>query len=239
MANEVAKRADVREITPIDLLQKAVESGADLDKLEKLMQLERQWKADRAREAFIEAMTAFKADPPTILKNKLVNIPGGARFSHATLAQVVDAVCAGLSKYGLSHSWETQQEANTVTVTCILTHQLGHCERTTLSAAPDDSGKKNSIQQIASTVTYLERYTLMAATGLAAKDMDDDGAAAEPVEPITEKQAADLQALIDEVASDPEKYRDRLLKYQRIETLADLPAAAFSGVVKQLEAKRK
>jgi hypothetical protein len=209
-----------------------------LDKLEKLMQLERQWKADKAREAFVEAMTAFKADPPTILKNKLVNIPGGARFAHATLAQVVDAVCAGLSKYGLSHSWETRQENGGVSVTCVLTHQLGHSERTTLSAAPDDSGKKNSIQQIASTVTYLERYTLMAATGLAARDMDNDGAGAVTVARITEKQAADLQALIDEVAEDPEKYRAKMLDYYKIETLADLPAADFAGAVKTLERKR-
>jgi len=37
------------------------------------------------------------------------------------------------------------------------------------------SGNKNPIQAIASTVSYLERYTLLAITGLTTKDMDDDG----------------------------------------------------------------
>ena len=52
---------------------------------------------------------------------------------------------------------------------------MGHSEETTLKAPPDTSGSKNSIQAIGSTVTYLERYTLLAATGMAAAGMDNDG----------------------------------------------------------------
>lgn len=184
MGNQVVERV-TREpqtapaMTPMHMLQIAVEKGADLDKLEKLMDLQERWEANEAKKAFTAAMASFKSDPPSILKSKLVNIPGGAKFIHATLADVCDGVCASLSKYGLSHKWEVLQEPGRITVTCILTHERGHSERTTISAPPDDSGRKNSIQQIASTVTYLERYTLMAATGLAAKDMlDDDGSAA-------------------------------------------------------------
>lgn len=163
-------------VTPMHMLQIAMERGADLAQLEKLMDLQARWEQNEARKAYVAAIANFKADPPTILKSKQVNIPGAAKFAHATLADVVDGVAANLSKYGLSHRWETSQDASGVTVTCILTHALGHSERTSLTAAPDNSGKKNSIQQIASTVTYLERYTLMAATGLAAKDMvEDDG----------------------------------------------------------------
>lgn len=163
------------EATPMQMLQTAVEKGVDTEQLTKLMDLEERWRAGKAREAFVQAMTAFKSEPTRIIKTKEVNIPGGARFAHATLAAVVDGVCSNLSKHGLSHRWETSQQEGRISVTCVLTHQGGHSERVTLSAPPDDSGKKNGIQQIASTVTYLERYTLMAATGLAAADMDDDG----------------------------------------------------------------
>lgn len=44
-----------------------------------------------------------------------------------------------------------------------------------MDAAPDNSGKKNAIQSIASAVTYMQRYTLLAATGMSTKGMDDDG----------------------------------------------------------------
>ena len=47
-----------------------------------------------------------------------------------------------------------------------------------MTARPDDSGKKNSIQQHASAITYLQRYTLMASAGVAAMDQEDDDGAA-------------------------------------------------------------
>lgn len=161
--------------TPMEMLAIAVQQDADLDLLQKLMDLQERWEANEARKAFVRAMAAFKANPPEILKRKHVNIPGGAKFAHATLAEVVDASVAEMSKHGLSHRWATRQEDGAIIVTCIVTHDAGHSESNELRAAPDDSGKKNSIQQVASTVTYLERYTLMAALGLAAKDMDNDG----------------------------------------------------------------
>ena len=81
----------------------------------------------------------------------------------------------GLAEHGLSHSWSTEQIGSAIAVTCILTHEQGHSERTTLSGEADTSGNKNAIQAIGSAVTYFERYTLMSITGLAALDSDDDG----------------------------------------------------------------
>ncbi|MGH9369691.1 MAG: ERF family protein [Thermoanaerobaculia bacterium] len=162
----------------MEMLQLAVQQNADIDKLAKLMDLEERWRAAKAKEAFVRAMTAFKAEPTRVLRTKVASVrsdKGAYSYQYAPLIQVVDAVCAGLSKHGLSHRWETSQEGNKITVTCILTHELGYSERTPLSAEPDNSGGKNSIQAIGSTVTYLQRYTLLAATGMASADQDDDG----------------------------------------------------------------
>ncbi|MGK5049914.1 ERF family protein, partial [Janthinobacterium sp. GB4P2] len=95
-----------------------------------------------------------------------------------------------LARCGISHDWDTQQPASgMIIVSCSLTHVMGHSKSTTMEAPPDNSGSKNVIQQIASTVTYLQRYTLLGACGLATKDMDDDGRggeqAAPAVPPIT------------------------------------------------------
>jgi len=234
--NEVAKieRQEVAAVTPMQMLQIAVEKGTDLDQLQKLMDLQDRWESNQAKKAYVAAMTAFKADPPTIRKSKAVNIQGGASYMHATLAEVCSAVCLGLSRHGLTHRWETQQDGNRITVTCVITHEAGHSERTTMTASPDDSGRKNSIQQIASTVSYLERYTLMAATGLAAQDMDDDGRRAE-VETITESQEADLSALLDDVGAD----RGKFLAYLNVDSLAEIPARRYRDAVRAAERKRK
>jgi hypothetical protein len=189
---------------PMQMLAVAVERGDDMEKLRQLMDLKDRWEATEAKKSFVVAMSAFKAEPMEILKTKYVDIPGGAKFRHATLADVADGACAAMAKHGLSHRWETKQEGELITVTCVLTHIDGHEERTTLFARPDDSGKKNAIQAVASTVTYLERYTLMAACGLAAKDMDDDGRGAgkqKQTEPAPEGYAglkADMQIKAEE-----------------------------------------
>jgi hypothetical protein len=159
--------------TPVELLRIAVQQGADIDKLEKLMELQERWERNEARKAFVAAMNAFKANPPIITKNKSVAF-GNTKYSHATLDHVCDAVTKGLSEHGISHRWKMEQDEKGITVTCILTHDLGYSEETKLSGVADTSGSKNSIQAVGSTVTYLQRYTLLAATGLASTS-DDDG----------------------------------------------------------------
>lgn len=160
--------------TPADLLAMAVSQGADLDKLDKLMQLQERWEANEARKAFTVAMTGFRSEPVDIYKTKNVSF-SGTSYNHAELSDVTQAINPALAKHNLSFRWDVTQDGNAITVACSLTHIAGHSERVTMTAPPDDSGKKNKIQQIASTVTYLQRYTLLAITGMSTKGMDDDG----------------------------------------------------------------
>jgi hypothetical protein len=172
-------------------------------KLGQLLDVKERWDKEESRKAFIAAMALFKAKVPQVLKSKNVSIPGGAVFKHAELATVCDAVVPTLSEFGFAHRWEVGQADRLITVTCLLSHERGHETRTTLQGMPDDSGKKNAIQQVGSTVTYLERYTLMAAVGLAAKGMDNDGRdAGGTQELVTDKQLADHLAAIDGAESE-------------------------------------
>ncbi len=178
--------------TPMDLLVIATNQGADVDKIAKLMDLQLRWEANEARKAFVVAMNAFKADPPEIIKNKLVQFKD-VRYKHATLDQVCDAVTAALSKHGISHRWSIDEVDQWIKVTCILTHEQGHSETTALGGPPDQTGSKNALQARASTVTYLERYTHLAATGLAATDDGQGGATPEVVGKI--EKAETFEAL--------------------------------------------
>lgn len=164
--------------TPNDLLKIAVDQNADMDKLEKLLDLQMRWEANEAHKAYVVAMAAFKADPPHINKDKTVAYKG-TRYTHASLANVTEQINAALSKHGLSSAWRTAQSDGAVTVECTITHNMGHSESTSLSAPHDTSGSKNAIQAIGSTVSYLQRYTLLALTGLATFDMDDDATTAD------------------------------------------------------------
>ena len=144
-----------KAITPMDMLNMAVSQGADLDKLEKLMALQERWEANEAKKAYVAAMNAFKADPPTIYKTKNVSF-GNTSYSHALLENAAELIGSAMTKHGLSFRWDCEQlEGGIVRVTCVITHCQGHSERTTLQAGLDQSGAKNNIQTLGSTVSYL------------------------------------------------------------------------------------
>jgi hypothetical protein len=172
----VQQQRAVVSATPADLLRIAVESGADLDRLEKLMALQERWEAKEAKRAFDAAFSAFKAEAVTIIRGRKVTDGPLKNKSYAELHDVVNAVTPALSKHGLSSSWKlTMDEKDWMQVTCYLRHVNGHEESVSMGGPPDAGGAKNAIQARASTKTYLERYTLKAITGLSEQNDDTDG----------------------------------------------------------------
>jgi hypothetical protein len=156
-----------------------LQGGGNIEQLNQMMDLQARWEANEARKAFTAAMARFKAEPVTIYKNKNVsfgskNGSSGTNYNHAELSDVTDGVGPALAKHDLAYRWNIHQASGAITVDCILTHVAGHFETVTMTAAPDNSGMKNAIQQIASTTTYLQRYTLLAITGMSTKGVDDD-----------------------------------------------------------------
>jgi hypothetical protein len=160
------------------LISLALEKQADPKIIEKLMDLQERWEAAQARKAFVAAMTAFKQEAPSVLKKNdrvdFTTAKGRTAYNYANLGSIVQEITAILGKHDLSASWATEQKNTDVTVTCHITHIAGHRESVTLTGPIDESGNKNRIQAVGSTVTYLQRYTLLAALGLATGE-DDDG----------------------------------------------------------------
>lgn len=216
--------------TPADILHLAVSQGADIDKLEKLMALQERWEANEAKKAYVAAMAAFKKNPPKINKDKNVSYTGTS-YNHASLANVTEKINSALSAHGLSAGWNTEQTGDNIKVTCTITHEAGHSESTSLSAGPDDSGKKNKIQQIGSTISYLERYTILALAGLATHDMDNDGGGSGPGL-ITESQANTIDSMIKENGLDSNpKYRQNFLKWMKADSIESIKKQDYSTAI--------
>ena len=159
-----------------------MQQGADIAELEKLMELQERWERNQGRKAFEAAVAEAKSELKPILKSREVDFTGNTgkrtNYWYEDFAQIATQVDPVLSKRGLSYEHRAQQNAKTLTVTCVLAHRDGHHEETTLSADNDESGNKNSIQSVGSAATYLQRYTLKLAIGLAAaKDNDARSAA--------------------------------------------------------------
>lgn len=221
--------------TPATLLQIAIDKGADLDRLEKLMELQERWEANEARKAYLDAKAAFKAEPLTIRKNKSVGYKTKegdfVGYKHAELSDVTEAVGPSCAKHGLSYSWDIKQDGSKIKVTCTLTHKLGHSESVTLEAAPDSSGKKNPIQQVASSITYLQRYTLQAVTGTAAKGDDSDAGGHDEPELMSQEHQATIQAKCEEISP---TFVRRVLKHYKVQSLADIRDAEYESIIKTI-----
>ena len=203
--------------TPMTLLDRAVASGSSIEVLEKLMALQERFDANNARRAFDEAVAAAKKEIPPITRNATGhNSKKYADF--AAIAKVVDPI---IGAHGLSYRFRTMQNER-INVTCILSHKAGHSEETTLAGPADATGNKNAIQAIGSTLTYLQRYSLVQMLGLAAAQ-DDDGKAGSDNGAISEDQFKALRELIDEIGADIEK----TCKFFGIDGLALLPSAKY------------
>ncbi len=225
--NEIV--AHPEPVTPASMLQIALEKGASIEQMQQLMDLQDRWEANQAKKAYVQAMTQFRSKCPAIEKTRKAH-----NSMYAGLAETLQTIKGLLSECGLSHSWRTgKTQDGLIEVTCCVTHISGHSECTSLAGEPDKSGSKNSIQAVASTVSYLERYTLYALLGLASKDMDTD--ANPPKQLITEEQALNMEALADEVGADKKKF----LQYWQVKNFNEFSVKQYTNAMKSLEAKRK
>ena len=227
----------------VSLVQMAMQKNYDPAFIEKMMDLQERNDARVAKQAYVAAMAEFKKNAPKIMKDSKVSFQAGNKtteYSHANLATASGKINAELSKHGLSAGWKTEQQNGNIIVTCTITHKLGHSESTSLSAQPDTSGSKNAIQAMGSTISYLERYTLLALTGLAAHDQDDDGnSTGTPVEYITLDQQTEINDFFDVLYTDNGK---KFLKWLGAKSVDTIPIEDYKNAIdslKDIKAERK
>lgn len=229
----------------VSLIERVLhDDSIPFEKLERMLAMQERIEATQARRAFDQAISAAKGEIPEITKNRHVGFEskreGGAKtdYRHEDFAQIARAVDPILAKHGLSYRFRTKQADARVEVTCVLAHRDGHSEETTLVSNVDASGNKNPIQAIGSAITYLQRYTLKAALGLAVSN-DDDGSASGAQgggkTTITEEQFTQLRELVEAAGAD----EGRFLRHFRIEQLAELPQARLGEADAMLRAKIK
>lgn len=234
-------------LTPPEMLARALSAGADITVLERLMNLQERWEAAQARKAFDAALSEAKAEFPTIVKNNAVDYHSGrgrVNYRYEDLGSISRAIDPILAKHGLTYRWQTANDGRMVTITCVIAHKDGHSEATSLSAQVDDSGSKNAIQALGSATTYLQRYTLKAALGLAVSADDDaqsvqrrdesPAAATQADGYITDAQADEIANLLIEVGVDIERF----LQYMKVESISDIPASEYKRAITALESKR-
>lgn len=234
--------ADEQVTHPANLVAMAVQQGAELDKIEKLMALQERWEANEARKAYVAAMNSFKKNPPALYKTKHVHYEtskGLVDYHHGDIGIIANVISEALAVHDLSFRWDQEQlDGGLIRVTCVVTHAMGHSESNFLQSGADQSGGKNNIQAIGSSVKYLRRYTLEGAVGLATQDMDDDGRGANnlpQIDVITEDQANEVHAKITENGVSMDAFLIWLRGTMKCENISDINVKVIDRVNERID----
>lgn len=169
--------AQKHELAQVDtFIEKAIASGATVEVLNGLFELQQKAKAAAAAEAFVRSLGAFQSQCPVIEKTKKVLNKDGrtVRYQFAPLESIVEQIKAFLVENGLSYSWDVKHIEHHMEVTCKVTHVLGHSETSTFAIPIDADGYMTAPQKYASAQTFAKRYTLCNALGITTGDEDDD-----------------------------------------------------------------
>lgn len=196
-----------KEANSYDILMRAIELNVDLDAFEKLVNLVEKVQIDKAKREFYEAFAKFQSQVPPILKSSEVNMGAGRpRYNYASLYDIISKIQKPLGDNHLSYRWDVKNDDVMIEVTCILSHSGGYELQTSIQATKDATPGKSNVQAIASTITYLKRYTLVSLLGIGTADPDDDAQATINVD--KKQEINDKDKIIEQIKSELKSCKD-------------------------------
>jgi hypothetical protein len=212
----------------IDLLQAAVDRGLPVEALERLQALHERVSDRAAATEFARDLATFQQKCPPIAKTSTAKVTtkSGAQYhyKYAELDQIARTIAPFLAELGLSYTWDSDLRERMLFCVCTLRHVNGHSISATFTAPVESSAGMSEQQKHASALTYARRQSLIQVLGLTTTEPDTDGANPEP---ITQQQADDLRAFIEEVGAN----LTRFLKWAKIQRLEDLPARDYESAI--------
>ena len=223
----------VSETSMVQMLDRLARSpDVDVSKLEKLLDMQERIMAKQAESAFNAAMANLQGELPVITEQGEITVHGEVRSKYARFEDINEAVKPILQRHGFAVSFRVSTENGHVLVTGVLMHRDGHREETSIQLSPDNSGSKNTVLAVGSSVSYGTRDVLSALLNISTQGEDDDAIGA--IEYLDKDQIANLESLLSEVGADKSKF----LKYMQAQSLERIRKDQYETAVRALEKKR-
>lgn len=155
----------------------AKDPSIDVGKLEKIIDLQRNLRADRARAEFEADYSAMQGHLPVISKKgEILSRDGKVQSKFSRYEDIQRIVKPILRQFGFhfrhKQSPDTTKE---MTIVTSLAHRGGHVESSTFKADSDNTGSKNTVQGLGSVASYGKRYNVSALFDLEESGVDNDG----------------------------------------------------------------
>jgi hypothetical protein len=209
-----------------------------IERLERLLDMQKGVAAKMAETDFDQAMSAAQGEMGRVSADS--NNPQ-TRSKYASYGQLDRHVRPIYTRHGFSLSFGSVPGAapGMLRVTCRVAHRGGHSREYAIDMPADGKGAKGGdvmtlTHATGAAASYGMRYLLKMIFNIAVGENDNDGNAP-TIAKITDSQAADLDALIQEVGAN----KERFCKFYKIAKLGDLAASDLAGAVAELNRKRK
>lgn len=214
----------------LSMIERAARDPAvDINKMERLFEMQQQAAARRARTEYLAAFSALQSVLPAVERRGT----GHNNKRYARFEDLISAIRPHLAAHGFSLSFRVERQAAEINIAGVLGHAGGHSEMTSLPLPADASGSKNGVQAWGSAISYGKRYVALTLLGIATEDEDDDGRKAGAGPSITDDQAMALRELIEATGTDEAAF----CKYLSTDKLGTLPAASYDRAVAALKKK--
>lgn len=227
MTNEVVKKESAPDILAI-IGAVAQNPDVDVTKLQSLLAMQKEIMEKNAEIAFNLAMSELQPKIPEIHKSSKAHNSKYAKYED------VDRAIRGLyTEAGFSPSFNSKREADgTTTYYGILAHKDGHTKTYEINLKDDNSGSKNPVQAVASTLSYARRYLLQCMFNVICTDEDND---ASSILTISVEKSEKIKTLIKDSGADVKAF----LKFMNVESADQILDKDYMKAVTALEAKKR
>ena len=213
------------------------------DKLQIMLQMQRELIAERRKEAFQTAFVRMHHAMPRVTKHGTVELvtKDGTRLGSYKFAKWEDmdkAIRPVLNDYGFGLSFQQvdSDKPNHVKVVGVLLHADGHSIESMQSWPYDTGPGRNLLQAMGSALSYAKRYCAEGLCNIVREGQDDDGIAAYQ-RTVTEEQAAHLSRLLDETRTTAEMFLEMMVTGAK--EIENVPQREYPRLVNALNEKRK
>lgn len=204
----------------------ALDPNVNVEKMGKILDMQERIINKQAELDFNQAMALAMVKIPSIEKESQGQTNKFAAFE--SINKIVKPI---ISKHGLFITFRTEfQSDDFLLVTSKITHKSGYSEETSMRFPFDNSGNKNDIQAVGSSISYGKRYTMSALLGIATHDEDDDGFSTSKT--IGKKEIETLNNGLNQSGV----RLDALCEYMEVERLSEIRLEKYNNAVVYLKA---
>jgi hypothetical protein len=215
----------------------AMNPEVDMDKMERLLVMKERMDAKEAESLFNKAMTKAQSEMKRVSAD--AQNPQ-TRSKYASYAALDKALRPIYTEHGFALSFDTNDGAadGLMRIVCHLSHIGGHSRSPYVDMPADGKGARGGdvmtkTHAAGSAMSYGMRYLLKMIFNVAVGENDDDGNGAE-IPRISEEQANEIYAKIDDNGLDMGAFMGWLKNTLKCDAIENLSQAAYGTVINTL-----